>query len=356
MAIPSLLRKELLWSRHRLLTLGFLLLLLPAVFAATTVAFGTVIPEDAPVAVVAESESVTDDELAVVEAGLTLFAEPRRYGSVSAARDALRRERVYAVLTVPPGLFEEGTGHATFTLLVDGSVVPFLEPSKAMRSAASYYLNAQFETDVTVERAVVGEPRSLSAYLLPVFLLGTVALFAFTYLPYNLVREEDVLDRLLVESSLDAVVATKIGYFAALLAVPTLAFGGVAAALGYSVTLFAPGAVAVLLLTFVYLAAISTSITILTDFGTLGRFLNVAVLLAAATVSGLIYPAGFFSPLRREIARRIPLHYSMIVVRSLTLKDAPAALYADYVLGLLGFTALTLLVLKLSIVRYERTL
>ena len=356
MTIPSLLKKELLWSRHRLVTLLFLLLLLPAFFAATTVAFGTVIPEDAPVAVVAEDESVTDDELAVVEGGLTVFSEPRRYENAAAARDALRREQVYAVLTVPPGLFDDQTANATFTLTVDGSVVPFEEPSKAIRSIASAYLNAQFDTDVTVEREVVGESHSLSEYLLPVFLLGIVALIAFTYLPYNLAREEAVLDRLLVESSLETVVAIKIGYFAALALVPTVAFGAVAAALDYSATLFAPGAIAVLLLTFVYLAAISTSIMLLTNFGTLGRFLNVAVLLAAVTFSSVIYPAGFFSPLRREIARWIPLHYSTIITRSLTLKDASAALYGDYVLGLLGFTALTLIVLKLSIVRYERTL
>ncbi len=356
MDILSLLRKEVVWSRHRLVTLCFLLLVLPAFFATTTAAFGTVIPEDAPVGVVAENESVTDDEIALVEGGLTLFSEPRVYENTSAARRALQREQVYAVLAVPPGLYDEGAQNATFTLIVDGSMVPFEQPSKAIQGIAGASLDREFDADVTVRREVVGGTHSLSEYLLPVFLLGIVMLFAFTYLPYNLARERDVLDRLRVESSLDAVVATKIGYFAVLMLVPTVAFGAAAAYLNYSVTLFAPGAIAVLLLTFVYLAAISTSIMILTNFDTVGRFLNVAVLLAAITFSNLVYPVGFFSSVRREIARLIPLHYSMIVTRSLTLKDTPLAMYGDYVLGLVGFTAVSLLVLKLSIERYKRTI
>ncbi|WP_335999677.1 ABC transporter permease [Halorientalis halophila] len=356
MTIPSLLRKEVLWSRHRLATLCFLLLLLPAFFAITTLAFGTVVPEDTPIGIVAEDDTVTDEELRAVQGGLALYSEPRLYEDRAGARRALERETVYAVLEVPPGLLDESTTNATLTLVVDGSVVPFEEPSKVIQSVASAYLNANLDGDVTVEREVVGEPHTLSEYLMPTFLLGVVVLFAFAYLPYNLARERAVLDRLLVESSLDALVAAKIGYFAALMLVPTAAFAAVAVALGYSVTLLSSGAVAVLLLTFVSLAAISTSIMLLTDFGTLGRFSNVAVMLGAFSFSSLVYPVGFFSPIRREIARAIPLHYSMIVTRSLTLKETSLALYGDYVLGLVGFALLTVLALKLSIERYERTL
>jgi len=351
----SLLRKELLWSRHRILTLVFLLLLLPSMFALTTVVFQTVVPEDAPIAVVPENETVSEDGLTIIEGGAALFSDPQQYENKSEAMRALRRESVYAVLEVPPGILDENTSNATFSLYIDGSMVPFQEPSKAIRSIMGYYLNRNLPADVSVERVVVGNRNTLSEYLVPVFLMGIIMLFAFTYLPYNLARESDVLERLLVETSLDAVVAAKILYMTLLMLVPISAFFVAAAYLGYSVTFLSAAVVGVFLLTFVYLAAISASIMILTDFSTLGRFLNVAVMFALLTFSSIVYPVGFFSPLRKELARHVPLHYSMIIARSLTLKDLHVGLFTDWVLGLLGFTLVTILALKLSIERYKRT-
>jgi len=354
MNVPSLLKKELLWSRHRILALLLLLVLLPGFFAYTTVVFQSVIPEDAPVGIVAEDERVTEDDIAFIEGGAALFSEPRVYENSEAATRALQRESVYAVLEVPPGIFDESTRDATFTLYISGSIVPFEEPSRAIESILEIYLDRELAADVSVERSVVGPDHTLPEYLLPVFLMGIVMLFAFTYLPYNLAREADVLDRLRVESSLEAVVGTKIGYFALLMLVPIVAFHGAAAYLGYAVDLLSPVALFVYLLTFVYLSAISTTVMVLTDFDTVGRFLNVALLFGALTFSSLVYPVGFFSPLRREIARGIPLHYSMIVTRSATLKDVEAGLYTDWLAGLVAFAAVTGLVLKLAIVRYER--
>jgi ABC-2 type transport system permease protein len=355
MTLRSLLKKEVFWSRHRLVTLLLMLLVLPTFFAYTTVVFQTVVPEDSPVAVVPANDEVSENELAIIQSGATVFSDPEIYDDRATAMTALRRESVYAVLEVPPGILDNATTNATFSLYVDGSVVPFGEPSKAIRGIMSFYLNQNLPSDVTVEREVVGADNTLSEYLVPVFLMGMLMLFAFTYVPYNLAQEADVLERLLVESSLEAVVLAKLGYFAVLMGVPVLGFTLTSAYLGYAVTLLHPVAIAVFLLTFCYLTAISTSIMILTKFSTFGRFLNVAALFAAITFSSLVYPVGFFSPLRREIARLIPLHYSMIITRSLTLKDVPTSLYADWLVLLVGFTALTGLLLKLSIVRYERT-
>lgn len=356
MSLSSLLRKEVLWSRHRLLTLVFLLLVLPAFFASTTVVFQTVIPEDAPIAVVPENENVSEDSLSVIEGGASLFTDPEQYENRSEAMTALRRESVYAVLEVPPGILEENTSNATFTLYIDGSIVPFQEPSKAIRSIMAFYLDRELDADISVEREVVGQENTLSEYLVPVFLMGLMLVFAFTYLPYNLAQEADVLDRLLVETSLDAVVAAKISYMALLMLAPISAFYAAGAYLGYSVTFLTPAIVGVFLLTFVYLAAISTSVMLLTKFSTLGRFLNVAIMLGLFTFSSLVYPVGFFSPVRKEIARQIPLHYSMIITRSLTLKDLDLWAFGDWLAGLVGFTLVTLLVVKLSIERYKRTI
>jgi ABC-2 type transport system permease protein len=352
---PSLLKKELLWSRHRAVMLVIILVVLPLFFAYTTVVFQHVVPKDSPIAIVPADDSVTEDELSIIKGGAAFFSDPAIYEDPEAAERALSRESVYAVVEVPPGITDENTTNATFHLSVDGSIVPFGEPSKAIRGVMGLYLNRNLPADITVERRVVGVEHTLSEYLVPVFLMALGMLFAFAYLPYTLARERDVLERLLVESSLDAVVLTKIGYTTALMLVPLVAFQAASVYLGYSVDLLAPGALLVFLLTFVYLSAIAVSVMILTKFGTLGRFCNIAIMFAAMTFSSLIYPVGFFSPLRKEIARLIPLHHSMIVFRSLSLKDVSVGLFADWLVGLAGFTLLTGVVLKLSIEHYERT-
>lgn len=355
MSLPSLLKKEVLWSRHRILTLVLLLVLLPGFFAATTVVFETVVPKDAPIAIVPQNDDVSADGLAIIEGGAATFSDPELYENESVAMAALQRESVYAVLTVPPGILDENTSNATFELQVDGSLVPFKEPSKAIRGILGFHLDRQLPADVSVERTVIGEERTLSEYLLPVFLMGLIMLFAFTYVPYNVAREADVLDRLLVETTLDAVVTSKIAFQTLLMLVPIAAFHLASVRFGYAVDLLSPGVLVVYLLTFVYLSAISTSVMLVTRFTTLGRFINVVLLFAGVTFSSLMYPVGFFSPLRRTIARLLPLHHSMIVARSLSLKEVSTGLYLDRLLLLVGFTAVCAVVLKLSIERYKRT-
>lgn len=365
MKLWPLLSKELRWSRHRILTLLLLLLVLPGLFAATTAIFQDVIPRDSPVAIVPADEDVSANELEFVRGSLTFFSDPVVYEDQATAIHDLRREQVYAVLAVPPNILSEPGSdesaadtlaeNATFTLYVDGSIVPYNEPSDAIQGALRVYLNRNLDPRITVEREVVGPERSLAEYLLPVFLLGIVLLFAFAYLPYNLANEADVLDRLRVAASLDAVVVSKLLFVGGLVLVPIAAFHAVATYLGYSVTLLAPGAVGTYLLTFWYLAAISTTIMLLTDFSTFGRFLNVALLFGVVTFSSLVYPVGFFSALRREIARLVPLHYSMIVVRSTSLKNLDVTMFADWLALLVGFTVGTGIVLKLTIEWYKRT-
>lgn len=354
MSLRSLLKKEVLWSRHKALTLLFILVLLPGLFAYTSVAFEHVIPRDAPVGVTAQDENVTDGELNIVEAGFTSYSDPVRYESNASAFDALSREQIYAIVEVPSGILDENAS-VNFRLYVDGTVVPFKEPSKAIRSTIAFRLDRALPADTSVERVVVGEQNTLSEYLVPVFLLVVVCLYAFAYVPYALAQDAHVLDRLRVETSLDAVVLAKLIYFAVLLFAPILVFQAAATYFSYAVDPLRASAVGVLVVTFLYLASTSMAVMVLTRFSTLGRFVNVVVMLGLLTFSGLVYPAGFFSPLRRHLVRHSPLHYSVVTFRSMTLRTTPVGLYQDMLLGLVGVTVVTLVVLKATIVHYERT-
>jgi ABC-2 type transport system permease protein len=157
-----------------------------------------------------------------------------------------------------------------------------------------------------------------------------------------------------VESSLWQLLASKFVVLTPLLLVPILTFQAIAWYLDFAVELVAPTAVGVTLLTFVYLTAISLGVMFLTRFRTVGRMLNVTLMFGSLAFSNLVYPAGFFSPLRREIAKASPLHYSMVVQRGVSLKGQSAGVYTDYLLGLTGFTLLCLCFLAGTVLYYDR--
>lgn len=351
----TVLKKELLWSRRRLLSLVFVLLLLPGAFAYSSVFFQHVLPRDAPVAVVAEP-GATDDDRAVVESTIDLFSDPEPYDSRESALRALERERVYAVVSVPPGIADPNTTRANVTVTTDGDMVPYREPAEALVGILQVTLDRTLEADVAVRREPLGAERTLSAYLLPTFLMMLVMTFAFTYLPHVLAREEAVLDRIRVESSLDTAVGGKLAFFALLLTVPVGVFGGAAVYLDYGVRVVAPGALAAYLLTFIALGATAAAITFLTRFTTAGRLLNVLLLFFVFGFSGLVYPAGFFSPVRRQIIRWVPTHYAMVIARGSALKGHEVGLYTEWLVGLVGFALTGLVILKLALLRYERVI
>jgi ABC-2 type transport system permease protein len=179
-------------------------------------------------------------------------------------------------------------------------------------------------------------------------------LLAFAYLPYALARERPVVDRLRVTASLDAAIGTKLGHFTLLSLVPVLATAVAADALGYDIAPLSPLALVGLVLTFGYLGALSTAVMVALDFSWTGRVINLLLVVVGVLLSNLVYPAGYFSPIRRSVARLSPLHHSAIVVRSGVLKGSELGLFADRLAGLALTTAVALFVLKLAIMRYER--
>lgn len=355
MRLPSLLGKELAWGRHRLLALVFVFVVLPANFAYGTLAFQTVLPTDAPVAVVPAGDATTHDDVVITRGAVTPFSDPVTYRSRDAAFEAMSRERVYAVVTVPANI-TNASEPAVFDVYVSGSVVPYHQASKAVVGVMNIVLRDRLppEMDVRVERHVVGVERSLSQYLVPTFALVLAMLVALAYLPYNLATERAALDRLRVESSLSAVLAWKLAFFAALALVPVAVFQVFAARFGYGLSLASVGALAVYLLTFVSLGAVGLSVTLLTRFSTWGRLVNVLVMLFLLLFSGLLYPAGFFSPLRRELVRSLPTYYSVVALRGYVLRDAGTGFFASWIAGLAAVTVASLLVLRGAVAAYER--
>lgn len=353
MSLRSLLEKELHWSTRNVLILVFLLLLLPGFFAGTSLLFQDVLPRDVPVAVVPGDDSVGESDIEIVEGGIASVTDPERVGDMDDAREMLEREEVYAIVEVPGELTTEGET-ATFRFVVDGSVVPFLSPSEVIQSLAESELDAILPAEITVEREVVGEEKDLPEYLFPSFLLVLFLFLSFTYVPYNLKSESAVIDRLRVESSLEALVVSKLVFFLLLALVPILVFHTAAVYYGYGIDSLAPGAVFVLLGTFLLLSTVSMTILILSRFSSVGLFVNVTLMLGLVAMSAFAFPLGFFSSLRTTIAQLLPTYYAGVMTRSVMLKDSSLATFSDWVLGIGLLLVVAGLACKASIVHYRR--
>lgn len=350
--IGPLLRKEFAWSRHRALSLLFILILIPAAFAYSSVFFQSVLPRDAPVALVAE-DNADGDDMRLADATFDLLSKPVVYDSRERAAAALDRETVYAVVHVPPRLADPAVDRVEIIVAIDNDVVPYREPSGALVGVVRGAFNSQLDKRVDVTRRPLGSERTLSSYLLPTFLFILVSTFAFGYLPYTLTREERALDRVRTVAKLEAAVVSKLLFLAVLLLVPIGVFSVLGSYYGYDAVVWHPVAVAVYLLVFLALGAIAAGVTFLTEFSTAGRLLNVLLLFVVVTFSGVVYPAGFFSPLRREIIRLVPTHYAIVTIRGLALKGHAPARYTDWLGGLVVFLGLSAVPLYLSLRYYE---
>lgn len=354
MSLRWIARKELAWARRNAIPLLFVLVLLPGGAAYAALGFQHVLPTDTPVGIVPAEAATDEGDVNIATAAMTTFSDPVTYESEERALDALRRERVYAVLTVPPDLTDGSLGRANFTLYTDGNMVPYREPSRAVAGVTQLSLRGILDRPVTVERRELGPEMTLSEYLVPTFLLMVTMLLAFTYLPYALVREARALDRIRVSSTLEAAVAGKLLSFTALVAVPLAVAQGAAAVLGFRVAPLSPGALLVYPLSFLYMGAFAAAVTVASRFQSWGRLLNAAVMLVLFTFSGLVYPVGFFSVARRQAIRLVPTHYSAVVARGHVLKGmGPAEMAESYAL-LAATTVAALVALKLAAVHYER--
>lgn len=354
MQLRWLLRRELAWVRRNAVPLLFVLVLLPGASTYAALGFQHVLPRDAPVAVVPQDEAVTDDDLAIAAGAATTFAEPVRYDSRARAFDALERERVYAVVAVPARLADEDREPATVHLYTDGRMVPYREPSRAVASVLEVGLSRVLPVPVEVERHQRGPALTLSEYLIPAVLMMLTMVLAFGYLPYALVREARALDRVRVRASLLAAVGGKLGTFALSVLVLLAVVAAASAALGYRVAPLAVGALVVYPLAFVHLGAVAASVTVLSRFATWGRLVNLALLLFSFAFTGLIYPVGFFSALRRELVRLVPAHYAVVAARGHVLGGRGPAEYPEAYGILLAATLASLAALWGSTRYFER--
>lgn len=353
MDLLALLRKEATSIRRNAALLVVLLVLLPAAIPAGTAVYEQTIPQDVPVGIVPQDEATSSEDLDVVRGGVAFFATPVDFESNEAAVRALAREEVYLVIRVPGGLGDPGRD-VNFTVVSDEAMVPFREPANLSADVMDAELDDLLPADVDVLQERYNERRGLSEYLVPSALVAFVALYALVFVPAMVREERLVLDRLRTESRIETVLASKLLAYGALLALPLASLHVAASLLGYRLDFAAPLTLASVGLTFLGLAAVGLAVLFALRLSGGAIYANIGIVLGLVAMSSLVYPVGFFSTTRKTIARTLPTHYSAITVRSGTMRDVSAALYADYLAYLAVTAVVALVALEVAIVAYRR--
>lgn len=353
MKIFPFLRKESLWAKRKVGLLLLLLILLPVFFGLATESFERNVPDDIPVAVLPRNDNVPSEDVKAVKKLIAPFSDPTVSRPKSKALRLLRRERTYAVIEVPPGLMKGSENKKTFTIYVDGGMVPVQRASELIANLASKYLQ-DLPVGIGFELRTVGEPKTIPEFFFPSFLFLVAMILAFFYVPYNLSEDENVLERLRVDASLESVIIGKLVFFVTLAIIPLLVFYFSSLYVGASLQILTGGSVLFYLISFIYLACISMSVTFFTDFGNWGRVFNIILFFFLIIFSSMFYPSGFFGTGAQRLSELLPTSYSMIALRGFTLKGMGISSFLDWFLIILAFTVFTMLLLKGSTEYYRR--
>ena len=386
MLLIPLLRKEFHWSKRNVLILVFLLLMVPIAFGGATLALQDTVPENVPVATYAQSNDTTDEDITAIEAVLNQYTDPQRVDkyenperNFEKAVKMLEREEVYVIIEVPPNIrsnqgIPPSQINETFRFYIDGNIAPLGEVAPFLTDflGPAAEESDTLEGNFTIEQEILGTDhlefeqaafadeneqfsRGLGAYLFPTFLMALMIFFAFTYVPYNLSRDADVLDRLRVETSIESLIGSKLLFLTGLMVFPLLTFGGISWWFEYQTDLLSPVPFGIMLLSFSLMATISMTVMVLTRFSGDGQFINLLLMLGVLVASGIDLPLGVISDFRPTIAQLSPIHYATVAARSLMLKDVSVGMYSDMILYLAGSQVIALVVLKGAIVYYRRT-
>lgn len=354
MNLRPFLRKEWYQTRRNIGVILVVLILLPGAAAFGTAAFQKTLPEDIPVGVAPANDEVSEHEMRLVQAGTSVYAAPIRYDSPSAAEAALQREEVYLAFVIPPGLMEQDAD-VTVTQISDQRMAPFQDPANYTQAVLQWRLNDELPSDVSIEHERIGTKLSLSEYMVPTALMILVVLYSFVFFPFELYREREVYDRIELHADIGGAVLAKIMFHGALLIVPLMVFQLVGFYFGYRIQHFHLPTLAIVGLTFVYLAATSGTIMFFSRLRRAGLFANVGMMALILAFSSFVFPVGFFSTIRKEITTTAPTYHSMRIARSTMLKDASLQSFVEPLALLLGFTVVMILAMRWGINHYRRS-
>lgn len=310
-----------------LMLIGFAVL--PGLFMAGTVGFEKTLPEDVPVGIAPQGDTTTEDDLTITEGGVALVGTPVQYDSQTKATNALNREEVYLVVLVPADITDTSTT-ADFRLLSHGSAVPLAEATSLLVYFMELELDSLISGNVDITHDQLGTEFTLSEYLVPNFITLFTMAIGLIYFPYDILDNRQVLDRVRHQSRLESFISAKLIFYTIMMLVLVGTLALVNMLLEYQINLLSPETGVAVALLFVSTAAIGSGVLFLTNLSRKALFINFGLLIGVFGLGSILYPVGFFSSLRMDIARSIPIHYLAIVIRGHVLRGDSFALYSEW--------------------------
>jgi len=303
--------------------------LLPSLFMMGTVGFDKTLPEDIPVGIAPGEEATTDDDLTLTQGGVALLGTPVQYDTEAEAIRGLDREEVYLVVLVPPDL-TDASSTAEFQIHSHGSAVPLNDATGLLVSFLNFELRSLLPGDVEVTHEQRGIEFTLSEYLIPSFITLFVMAISLLYIPYDIMSNRQVIDRVRHQSRLESFVGAKLLFYAGMMTVVLAAFAVMNHFLDYRIHPLRVETVTAVWLLFLSTAAVGTGILFLTKMNRMTLFINFGLLIGVVGAGSLLYPVGFFSSTRMEIARLLPVHYLNVMIRGHFMRGDAFELYADW--------------------------
>ncbi|MGP8337391.1 MAG: ABC transporter permease [Methanosarcinaceae archaeon] len=348
----SMLKKEVLISKRNI-SIIILIILLPLVFGMLAGSFKTSIPKDTPVLIVPQNDNVSQDDLEYVEGWTSFFSDPVIGTSEKEGIRKLHREEVYLVFVVPTSVMQTMKSEGEFRIYVDNAMVPVEKISEYVVSNVElYFSTTSFEgSEITLRK--INDHRTMPEYMLPGFIMLMVSLMALTILPYNMGSERNVIRRLKIEHVFGSMVAAKIVFFVLLVAVQLLLLRYFEIYILIEKSHIVPDTFIVVLLTMLYLSAISLSVTFITKFSNSGNLINTLHLFIILLFSGTFYPIGFFPTYLQKVSFSLPTYYSMVMLRGSMFRDAGLTVYADWIWGMIILVIVMLAVLAVAIKNFR---
>ncbi|MEM3400257.1 MAG: ABC transporter permease [Candidatus Micrarchaeia archaeon] len=329
-----------------------LLILIPITFGVLFGTFKQIVPKSAPSAVV--SVGGNEEDVRFASAVVSLFSNVRIENEISEAK--LYREELYFIVGVSEGI-SKGAGNVT--IYIDNAMSPVYELSTYAVEIIMYELTTHFSHVPKIYVKGFGTPVLPNQFFTPGIILLFAIITGLLIVPFTTRKDWLVYSRLTTIASPIHIVISKMVFAFAIVLIQTILLLLTEYFFGLPLIKIDGTFLITLFITCVYLSLTGLLVSFLSRFSIAGQVLNVLLAGFLLVFSGLFYPVGFlprlpvFGDILQTIPKFMPTYYSAILMRSFAIREAPLAIFYDYV-GIITITALVLFVMTVYVMgRYR---
>lgn len=334
--LKALAGRDFLTIERNALMLLFILLL-PVGFGIMFASFKQVIPKSTPASVIPADANVSEADMRFVNLSvLSQFCSPTIDTNETAFRK-LSREESYFVVAVPPGIGEVAWNitarrewRGNVTVYVDNSLSPLAEVSDYVVQILKYELGQQgFYPVINIVK--IGSRIMPIEYFTPGVFLILLATAGILIVPFNTIKDSNMMSRVLSSAGVAEFIASKL-FFSLVVSLVQIAI--LIATQSYlEMPVISINVISVATVILISFAMTSTGIFVAfaLKLSNTARYVCAVLFGIIVAFSGALYPPGFLPSYLQPIPKVLPTYYSLVVLRSFSVKNVAASLLMDYI-------------------------